>query len=186
MIINPMPSLDNLPTCCNICGQLSLPLDKIEVLKKYHVQYFRCGTCGFIQTETPYWLNEAYTSAIASQDVGIMQRNLQNCEVTSAVLNLLFPEASAALDFGGGHGILVRLMRDRGFRFSWFDRHATNDYAHGFEHMEFQFYDFLTAFEVLEHLAEPITDISTVMKLSSNVLVSTCLVPEPTPKLTEW
>ena len=171
---------------CNICGKKAVPFDEAAVLGKYHVHYFQCESCGFVQTEKPYWLTEAYSSAIASQDVGIMQRNLENREVTSAVLNLLFPESSDALDFGGGHGILVRLMRDRGFNFSWFDRHATNDYAHGFEHRESQSYDFLTSFEVLEHLTDPITDLSALMTLSPNVLVSTCLVPKPTPKLTDW
>ena len=86
-----------------------------EVLKKYKVRYFRCEQCGFIQTEQcRTGFEEAYSSAIARQDVGIMQRNLINCEITSAVLNLLYPRVSRAVDFGAGHGILVRLMRDEG------------------------------------------------------------------------
>jgi len=156
------------------------------VLKKYPVQYFRCKQCGFIQTEAPYWLEEAYSSAITMQDVGIMQRNLANCEVTSAVLNLLFPEVSSAVDFGGGHGVFVRLMRDKGFSFYWSDLHATNDYARGFEYQEGLAYDFLTAFEVLEHLPDPVAVLSKLMSLSDNLFVSTCLVPQPAPILSDW
>jgi hypothetical protein len=157
-----------------------------DVLRKYLVQYFRCERCGFIQTESPYWLEEAYSSAIAMQDVGIMQRNLANCEVASAVLNLLFPKMSRAVDFGAGHGVFVRLMRDKGFNFYWSDLHAANDYARGFESKEGSTYDFLTAFEVLEHLTDPVADLSKLMSMSENVFVSTCIVPHPAPELSDW
>jgi hypothetical protein len=157
-----------------------------DVLKKYQVQYFRCESCGFMQTEAPYWLEEAYSSAIATQDVGIMHRNLANCELTSAVLNLLFPKMSNAIDFGAGHGVLVRLMRDRGFSFFWSDLHATNDYARGFECRESLTYDFLTAFEVLEHLVDPIAGLAELMCLSENVFISTFTVPQPAPGLSDW
>jgi len=171
---------------CKVCGTRSTFFGQTDVLKKYRVQYFRCELCGFIQTETPYWLEEAYSSAIASQDIGIMQRNLLNCELTSAVLNLLFPNMSSAIDYGAGHGMFVRLMRDRGFNFYWSDLHATNDYARGFEYEEGSNCDFLTAFEVLEHLIDPIADLSKLMSLSDNVFVSTCIVPEPAPGLSDW
>jgi Methyltransferase domain len=171
---------------CKVCDGVSPFFGETTVLRKHRVRYFRCEGCGFIQTETPYWLEEAYSSAIAGQDVGIMQRNLINREITSAVLNLLFPNALHCVDFGGGHGILVRLMRDRGFEFSWSDLHAVNDYARGFDCQPGLTYDFLTAFEVLEHLVNPVDDLSKLMTMSENVFVTTCLMPEPTPDLASW
>lgn len=175
-----------LPATCKLCEASSAFFGSALVLKKHLVRYFRCEACGFIQTESPYWLEEAYSSAIASQDVGIMARNLTNCEITSAVLNLVLPGVSSAVDFGAGHGMLVRLMRDRGFNFFWTDLHATNDYARGFECRQGMTFDFLTAFEVLEHLVDPIADITRLMDLSENVLVSTCVVPDPVPSLSDW
>lgn len=175
----------SLPNC-KVCGQVSTLFGETNVLGKHCVQYFRCEQCGFIQTETPYWLEEAYSSAIARQDVGIMQRNLVNCQITSAILTLLFPDAASCVDFGGGHGMFVRLMRDRGFNFFWSDMHAANDYARGFERGQETSFDFLTSFEVIEHLVDPVREIDEMMNLSENVFVSTCLVPKPAPRLDEW
>ena len=185
-MINSNPNDGASAAECKICAGVSQLFGETILLRKYRVRYFRCDECGFIQTEAPYWLDEAYSSAIAAQDVGIMQRNLINQAITSAVLNLLFPRVSRCIDFGGGHGVFVRLMRDKGFNFFWSDRHARNDYAHGFESEVGTRFDFLTAFEVLEHLVEPISELSTLMEASDNVLVTTCLVPTPAPKLPDW
>lgn len=171
---------------CNICGAATSVFGETVVLQKYLVKYLQCGTCGFIQTERPHWLGEAYSSAITRQDVGIMQRNLANAEISSAVIRCLYPGIRSAIDFGGGHGIFVRLMRDRGFPFDWYDSHAPNDYARGFEFVPDKKYDFLTAFEVLEHLADPMTELSKMMGLAPHLFVSTVLIPRPTPKLCDW
>ena len=171
---------------CNICGANSEFFDQAQILRKYLVRYFRCMACGFVQTETPYWMEEAYSSAISQQDPGILFRNLLNQRLTTAVLNLLFPHSELSLDYGAGHGIFVRLMRDAGFRFYWYDLHARNDYARGFEHEDNRTYDFLTSFEVLEHLAHPLVELSKMMSLSPNILVSTVLLPHPMPKISAW
>ncbi|MGC2614809.1 MAG: class I SAM-dependent methyltransferase [Terracidiphilus sp.] len=178
---------DNLlPAKCKVCESRTEFFEETQVLRKYRVRYFRCDKCGFMQTEEPYWLDEAYSSAIARQDVGAMQRNLVNCEITGAVLNLLFPKTNSAVDFGAGHGVFVRLMRDRGFKFFWSDRYATNDYARGFECQDGATFDFLTAFELLEHFVDPVSGLEQLMNLSDNVFVSTCLVPDPVPRLADW
>lgn len=171
---------------CRLCNSDTVRFGENTILKKHIVSYYQCVECGFLQTEAPYWLTEAYSSAIAFQDVGIMQRNLMNCEITSAVLNLFFPKSSASLDFGAGHGIFVRLMRDRGFDFRWSDLHAENTYARGFECHQEERFQFLTAFEVLEHLENPLSEIEQIMSRSENVFASTSLLPDPAPHLKDW
>jgi len=171
---------------CRICGDVSVPLASTLVLSRHQVGYFRCGDCQFIQTETPYWLEEAYSEAISSLDVGVMWRNLHNAAITSAVISLLFPGGTRFLDYAAGYGTLVRLMRDKGFDFYWADRYAKNLYARGFEHVPGSRYELLTAYEVLEHLPEPLDDMAPMFDLAENVLVTTELVPEPAPVPPNW
>jgi hypothetical protein len=171
---------------CKVCGMPSELFDGAQILRKYSVNYFRCMTCGFIQTESPYWLEEAYSSAISRLDTGILYRNDLNQKVTAALINVFFPGVKHALDYGSGHGIFVRLMRDSGYEFSWYDPRATNDYAGGFEHKDGETYGLLTSFEVLEHLIDPVAELSRMMSLSPNVFVSTEILPSPAPKVSEW
>jgi hypothetical protein len=171
---------------CGICKTESMRFGQALILDKYQVQYFRCSKCGFIQTEEPYWLSEAYSEALVAADVGIMQRNLHTSAVTAAVISLLFPGGKEFLDYGGGHGTFVRLMRDRGFNFLWQDRYAKNVHARTFEHVADTRYDLVTAFELLEHLPNPLQDIAEAFSLSENVLTTTLLVPEPAPPPPNW
>ena len=63
--------LDNMPLKCKICESDSHGLAQGKVMGKYDVDYFQCSNCGFVQTEEPYWLDEAYSQPIASSDVGL-------------------------------------------------------------------------------------------------------------------
>jgi hypothetical protein len=106
--------------------------------------------------------------------------------VTAALISLLFPNGTRFLDYAGGYGTLVRLMRDRGFDFYWSDPYAKNLHARGFEHVPGSRYDLLTALEVLEHLPNPLEDIARMLDLADNVLVTTELLPEPAPVPPNW
>jgi hypothetical protein len=151
---------------CAICSAPSGLFGEALLLDKYRIVYYRCENCGFIQTERPYWLSEAYSEAMQIMDVGIMQRNLQSAAITSAAIDLLFPSARKFLDYGGGQGTFVRLMRDRGFDFYWQDLYAKSVHARRFEHIANTHYDLVTAFALLEP-AYPITLIG-----SSNIVPS--------------
>ena len=57
---------------CKICNTPSVEFVTKQVLTKYNVKYYRCSSCQFIQTEEPYWLDEAYNKAITKLDIGLV------------------------------------------------------------------------------------------------------------------
>lgn len=91
---------------CKICLNKMKTFDQAKILNKYNVQYYRCDNCGFICTEEPYWLDEAYNSAIADTDIGLIGRNYMLKEKVAAVLKTLFKsptnEQMRYLDYGAG------------------------------------------------------------------------------------
>ena len=118
---------------CKICGQETKQLFSKKVLGTYDVSYYQCPNCCFIQTDEPYWLNEAYSNAITATDIGLINRNVYFSEITTAMLRLCgFDSAKKYLDYGGGYGIYVRMMRDKGFNFYWSDEYCENLYAKKF------------------------------------------------------
>jgi 2-polyprenyl-3-methyl-5-hydroxy-6-metoxy-1,4-benzoquinol methylase len=173
---------------CKICKSTTSNFDTARVLGKYSVHYFRCDTCGFIQTEEPYWLDEAYSSAITNLDVGLVNRNLQLAETVSTLIDLLYKGQGRYIDYGGGYGLFVRLMRDRGFDFYWHDPYCDNLFAKNFEAdlASEKSYTLLTAFEVFEHLVDPLAAIEQMTKLAGSVLFSTFTIPDPPPRVSNW
>ncbi len=149
----------------------------------YEVTYWSCFNCGLLQTDPPYWLNEAYNSALSDLDTGAVERNLLYARITSAVCGIMGigPE-QPCLDFGGGHGLFTRLMRDLGYDFRWFDAHGPNLFARGFEGEPEGNYTMVTAFELFEHLAKPDAILTGLFQSSPQVvLASTLLYTKPDP-----
>lgn len=165
---------------CNICNQNSAPIFKNIILNKYDVDYYKCKNCGFIQTEEPFWLNEAYENAITSLDIGIIERNsILKIEVEK-IINYCFIDSKIFLDYAGGYGIFTRMMRDKGFNFYHQDIYCENLFAKHFElkDMDKYFFDLVTAFEVLEHFNNPLDEIENIFKLGNNFIFTTELIPE--------
>jgi hypothetical protein len=139
---------------CSLCGSRADFLCRQRVLGKYDVAYFHCGRCDLIQTEEPYWLDEAYSSTMSALDTGAMARNLFCASLVPVFCRLLGVKGKhPCLDYGGGHGVLTRLLRDRGYDYSWHDKYGPNLFARGFAGDPTSRYDLVTAFEVFEHLA---------------------------------
>ena len=143
---------------CRLCGGAITPAFSTRVLGRYTVRYGLCGQCRSLQTETPYWLAEAYSRNLSSLDTGAAQRSLRNLAASYAVARIY--AAHNLLDLGGGDGLLCRLLRDTGLNCHVRDRYAQPTYAQGFDRPDFEVPDMVTAFEVFEHLPDPAADLA--------------------------
>lgn len=161
---------------CKICGSKSNELFSALILNKYEIKYFQCEKCRFIQTEEVYWLKEAYNEAIGQLDVGLVTRNQQLSDATAKIISKNFDPKGKFLDYGGGYGLFVRLMRDKGFDFYRQDSFCENIFAKYFDIDDLDEkgnFELLTAFEVFEHLNNPIEEITTMFKYAPSILFST-------------
>ncbi|GAB4196592.1 MAG: hypothetical protein OHK0022_14270 [Roseiflexaceae bacterium] len=173
---------------CKICSGASIHFGDALVLGKHPVRYFRCTVCGFVQTEPPFWLDEAYASAITSTDIGSVNRALTFGRLTRRFILAFFSPGARFLDYGGGYGLFTRLMRDWGFDFHHYDRYCQNLFAQGFD-ADLNAgvrYELMTAFEVFEHLNDPLSEIEQMLRFSRTIVFSTQLVPASNPKPGEW
>lgn len=171
---------------CRVCGGISGSLFESTVLNKYAVTYYRCTSCEFIQTENPYWLEEAYNDSINLIDTGLSRRNIIASKSVSTLLFFLFDVKARYLDYAGGYGMFTRLMRDIGFDFYTYDPFTPNLLAKGFDYNQNDRIEVLTTFESFEHFAEPLVQIEKMLGITKNVLFSTQLIPTPVPTLHQW
>ena len=173
---------------CRCCNAISSYYETANVLGRYKVRYYCCPTCGFIQTEPPFWLAESYKTPMTSYDLGGVSRPTLNSVLTKAVINWFFDAGGRFLDFGGGYGVFTRWMRDEGYDFFHYDQHCTNLFApgHDADISGSVRYELITAFEVFEHLAEPAKTVAQLLSISDSILFSTELLPIPAPPIADW
>lgn len=114
---------------CGLCkGPVAHAYDE-RVLDKYTVRYGVCGTCGSLQTEKPYWLDEAYPTDVNVDDTGYLLRNLLVQRNMMFLLRLMnTPRSARILDYGGGLGIVPRLLRENGYDAYCYDTYTVSPF----------------------------------------------------------
>ena len=173
---------------CKICNSKARQVFNFKVLRKYDVKYFKCDSCGYLFTEDPFWLDEAYSRSINLSDTGLLDRNIYFSKVLSVIIFFCFDKKGSFLDYAGGYGVFTRLMRDIGFDFYWYDPYTQNLFANGFE-VDLKSnsrFEMLTAFEVLEHLVNPKEELEKMLGFSDTFIFSTELMPQEIPALKDW
>jgi hypothetical protein len=133
------------------------------------VSYQECIQCKSLQTEDPYWLGEAYGSNLSNLDTFAAQRNLTNLAASFVIARLF--RLKNVLDYGGGDGLLCRLLRDYGINCFVQDKYARPVYAQGFNEPNFVHPDLLLSFEVLEHLANPRDEVQAIFDCGAKVVM---------------
>jgi hypothetical protein len=169
---------------CKVCGHIANLQFSVKVLNEFSGDFFICPKCNFLFAGNPDWLKVAYKNPINLTDTGLVDRNISFHRILSLLIYLLFDKKGKFLDYAGGYGIFTRLMRDTGFDFYWYDPFCTNLLSKGFEYnMDLkEKAEVLTAFEVFEHLENPIPEIEKMLTYSDNIFFSTELLPLPVPE----
>jgi len=176
---------------CPVCSGKRRELFQARLLNKYDVRYFHCEMCGLLQTEQPYWLDEAYSNVIADTDTGIVSRNLEIARKLAGLLYFCLDPKALYLESAGGYGLLTRLMRDRGFDFRWHDPYCENIFARGFEWDPVNATAVggaVTAFEVIEHVLDPAAFIRNALMQAKTrtIILSTLLYEGEPPHPDKW
>lgn len=160
------------------------------VLHRHTAHYEHCLNCEFLRARDPYWLEEAYSSAIASADTGLVARNFSLALKVSAVLFFVLDERGPGryLDTAGGYGMFTRLMRDFGYDYYWSDRYCENLLAKGFEfEADSGPCRAVTAIEVMEHLIDPLEFVDEAMKKAdAGTLLFTTELYAGKPPAQDW
>ncbi|VEP13841.1 conserved hypothetical protein [Hyella patelloides LEGE 07179] len=156
---------------CRLCSGAATYVFSKKLIQKYEVAFFHCNQCESLQTEAPYWLDEAYEGCKSIPDIATVSR-CQNLKSIVYMVAKIFGLSSSdmILDWGGGDGLLTRMMRDAGLNAYLLDKYIRNHYAVGFEDRLTHNYKMITAFEVLEHFSNPETEIENIFKRNPEIL----------------
>jgi hypothetical protein len=173
---------------CLICGQATVAHGQAKIRHLHEGRFRRCESCGFVFIENVNWLPEAYAEAIDASDTGYVARNLACRDRARMFIELFLDPAGEFLDYAAGYGLFVRMMRDFGYDFRWADLYCENLFARGFEEplpLKGPF-EAVTAFEVLEHMVDPLQEIAKLAAATQCLIFTTTLLPQSTPAPADW
>ena len=160
---------------CIICKANSKKVFAVLILRKYPRDLYQCASCHACYFPNPDWLKEAYSKAISDLDTGIVERGLDIANVVTPFLIFSKLRHGSVLDYGGGLGVLARILRDRGFDAYSYD--PLSESVFSLPSKGNKRFDLVTMVEVFEHLEDPVSTISELSKQTDLIFISTLCIP---------
>jgi SAM-dependent methyltransferase len=144
------------------------------------IYYSRCGNCGFCFAPEFYtWSQERFLAMIYNDDY--VRVDPEYIEIrprrTAAFLLSMFPnlpESIRHLDYGGGNGLLANILRESNWNSISYDPLIDGNVDVG----HLGKFDFITAFEVFEHVPDVqklVSDLRLLLVPNGLILFSTLL-----------
>lgn len=176
-------SLLNDGRACKLCGGEAGPFGTVDFNKSCNnyplprsgiaVQYFRCADCDLLFTDfCDEWSGQDFAKFIYNDSYVLVDPDYIGTRARgdAAIYAEIFAPAKGEvriLDYGGGMGVFARSLGEHGFgKVATFDPFASPERPEGK-------FDIVTAFEVIEHSAEPL---GTLEDLLSFVGDGGCLI----------
>jgi len=157
--------------CCRLCGNIAQFSFKKRILSKYDVKYFYCQTCAALQTEEPYWLEEAYLPINEQLDTGQFIRCLHNAAFLDALTSQLNLSNEPLIDYGCGSGLTARILRDVGLNAYGYDTYSTPRLLMGFQTETIEGAAIINLCEVAEHFPNPKSSFEHIFSCNPKVVV---------------
>jgi SAM-dependent methyltransferase len=160
---------------CKLClGATRFRFSK-TVLGRYQAGYFECDNCGCLQVLSAPWLTEAYATESWAIDTGLIARNLQLAGRIGAFLKRACPPSDLIVDFGGGTGMLTRLLRDAGWQVLCHDPYRKPLFVSAFhvERLDGLTPTVIIASEVFEHFEAPRSSLEKLFASAPIIIFST-------------
>jgi 2-polyprenyl-6-hydroxyphenyl methylase/3-demethylubiquinone-9 3-methyltransferase len=152
---------------CKLCGAFSPPFDSLDFYKYcsptnpfafgfagIHVQYRRCGDCGFLFTDFfDDWSPEEFAAHVYNSDYPRIDS--EYADIRPASIAAVMAEKLASwrdldiLDYGSGSGAFAERMAERGFS------NLTNFDPFSSPARPERKFSLITCFEVIEHTTSP-------------------------------
>lgn len=166
---------------CLICDSRYELLFELRVLGKYQAEYGRCTNCHFVSCLNPFWLHESFTNNLNDLDIGSVDRCLIVADFVESYIRSVKNKNTRFLDWGGGYGLLARIMRDRGLDFSSHDIYTRPLFVEPTEILERETFELVTLSEVALHLTDPIPVFAKILESTNTVIFTAVIAPDAIP-----
>lgn len=175
---------------CLICGGPTRVVFTARVRGSVDTALAQCTACEFVSLDEAAGLEHAREHGPVAADTGMVARTLGLLPSLASLLPLFARPEEPILDYGAGSGLLVRCLRDAGFRCWWHDPFAANIHARGFEAAfgTGTRFPVVVAIEVIEHLRSPLRTLDSLVAETgaSTFVLSTQLFDGSTPPPPSW
>ena len=180
---------------CKICGNRATILGRVDFNKHcdegrsgklpvsgIRVTYLRCTACEFLFTsDFDSWSQQDFGERIYNAEYAFVDPDFAERRPADNAFLILqnfgnFREKIQLLDYGGGEGRMMELLLANGFP----NVNTYDPFSSKHNVSDGKKYDLITAFEVFEHVPDPIAtmyDITQRLKPESLLLFSTLLQP---------
>ena len=178
---------------CQVCGHSAVLLDTVDLNKSCEelrgvklspsgmlIDYFLCDHCGFcFAPEMQAWGFDEFEKRIYNQEYGMVDPDYKffRPDSNAKLLNKTFgfcKEKIRHLDYGGGSGLLSKTLRENGWTSETFDPFVDREKLID----DLGQFDFITAFEVFEHVPDVgalVDNLKKLCKPEGVILFSTIL-----------